>query len=130
VTEGRVPDIGDSGRFPALNVEEYERSNGHAASAHDGGESHPHSPSPPAHFELSPPRSAEPEAPPAPRHVASDPVDAFEARPVYEPAPAPAPAYEPRPAYEAPSAPSAPAAAPPAAPSAAPPGTEHPSGGN
>jgi hypothetical protein len=96
-----VPDIGDSGRFAALNVEEYERSgNGAGEPA-----------APPAPFELSPPSSG-----------AGEPTPRLE--PAAEPMPAPPspppPSFEPEPRFE--SRPVEPSAPEPSAPQERPPG--------
>jgi hypothetical protein len=107
-----IPDIGDSGRFAALDVEEYERTaGGNGSSAHADER-----PSPPAPFELSPPSSEgfsapaprpEPERAPEPRAVEPPPAP----RPEAERLPEPRASFEPR-AAEPPPAPPAPAAEP------------------
>ncbi len=112
----QVPDIGESGRFPALDVQEYERSLGGNGSSEALPAPRPAA----APFELSPP-SSESFSAPAPR---AEPERTLEREPERMPEP-PAhvePEYRPAPVVHAEPAP--PAA--PAAPSEPTPSHEHP----
>ena len=82
-----IPDIGDSGKFPVLDVEAYERQYGtdsHATAAHDAP---PAEPAPHAHDDAHPALAAEAASHPVGASIAAAPADRVETAPTASAAP-------------------------------------------